>query len=122
MPQPVDEPDDPLTQQTGLDAAERRMRAQIAVDVRMSMCDDRAAVTAPARKAFLDQFEREVDPDGVLLPDERARRATLARRAYMRRLALKSAKVRRIRKMKGRRDQAAEIEREPDSDDGGSAA
>ena len=27
--------------------------------------------TAPARKAFLDRFEREVDPEGTLSPAER---------------------------------------------------
>jgi hypothetical protein len=35
-------------------------------------CEDRAAHTAPARRAFDERFEREVDPDGVLDPAERA--------------------------------------------------
>ena len=56
---------------------------------------DRAAATAPARAGFLARFEREVDPDGVLTPDERARRAEHARKAYFARLALKSAEARR---------------------------
>ncbi len=56
---------------------------------------DPSAHTAPARRAFLDRFEREVDPDGVLSPTERARRAEHARKAYFTRLALKSAKARR---------------------------
>lgn len=42
--------------------------------------------TGPARKAFLARFEREVDPDGVLDPDERARRAEYAKKAYFLRL------------------------------------
>ena len=56
---------------------------------------DSRELTARARTAFLARFEREVDPDGVLPPDERARRADHARRAYMTRLALRSAEVRR---------------------------
>ncbi|HUG31440.1 MAG TPA: hypothetical protein VMM14_00995 [Acidimicrobiia bacterium] len=51
--------------------------------------------TEPARKAFLERFEREVDPDGKLEPAERARRAEHARKAYFTRLALKSAQARR---------------------------
>jgi hypothetical protein len=41
------------------------------------------------------KFEREVDPEGKLSPQERAKRAEYARRAHMQRLALKSAKARR---------------------------
>lgn len=60
-----------------------------------SRTDDRAARTAPARRAALERFEREVDPDGVLTPFERARRAEAARKAHMQRLAIKSAEARR---------------------------
>jgi hypothetical protein len=56
---------------------------------------DPAAHTAPARQAFLDRFEREVDPEGTLPAPERVRRAEHARKAYMMSLALKSAKARR---------------------------
>jgi hypothetical protein len=51
--------------------------------------------TGPARRAFLDRFEREVDPDGVLPAEERARRAGHAKQAYFTRLSLKSAQARR---------------------------
>ena len=54
-------------------------------------------LTANAHAAFLSRFEREVDPDGQLAPDERARRAEHAKRAYFIRLSLKSAKDRRAR-------------------------
>lgn len=57
--------------------------------------EDRSARTANGRKAFLERFEREVDPDGVLTPEERTQRAIWARKAYFRRLALKSAERRR---------------------------
>ncbi len=53
--------------------------------------------TRAARAAFMARFEREVDPDGVLDPEDRAARAAAARKAYMLRLALKSRDVRRAR-------------------------
>jgi len=53
--------------------------------------EDRAARTAPARRAALARFERQVDPDGVLPEAERARRAEHAKKAYFARLAMKSA-------------------------------
>lgn len=58
---------------------------------------DSAAITAPARRAFLDKFEKQVDPDGTLDPQERAKRADAAKRLYMARLAIKSAEARRRR-------------------------
>jgi hypothetical protein len=58
---------------------------------------DRAGRTANARKKMLDRFEHQVDPNGVLSPGERAKRAEFARRAYFRELAMKSAKIRRLR-------------------------
>lgn len=59
---------------------------------------DSSAITAPARRAFLGKFEREVDPAGVLEPAERAKRAEHARKLHMQRLAAKSAAVRRQRR------------------------
>jgi hypothetical protein len=58
---------------------------------------DSRAVTAKARQAFLDRFEHQVDPDGVLPVTERRRRAEHAKREHMLRLALRSAQVRRRR-------------------------
>ncbi|MGH9151355.1 MAG: hypothetical protein ACRD03_02890 [Acidimicrobiales bacterium] len=51
--------------------------------------EDRSARTAKARAAFMAGFERQVDPDGVLSPDERARRAEHAKKAHFARLATK---------------------------------
>ncbi len=56
---------------------------------------DSRETSAAGRKAFLDRFERQVDPDGVLPAEERARRADHARKGYFAALALKSAKARR---------------------------
>ncbi len=51
-----------------------------------------SAMTSAARKSFLAAFEREVDPDGILAPEERLKRAESARRAHMSRIALKRHK------------------------------
>lgn len=45
----------------------------------------------------MGRFEREVDPGGVLTPDERAKRAENARRAYFQRLAYLSSRARQRR-------------------------
>lgn len=84
--------------------AERRLRAQIAANERWAKTDDRSAATAPARAAAVARFERQVDPDGVLPPGERAVRAEAARRAHFLRMALKSARSRRRRKAGGGAD------------------
>jgi hypothetical protein len=73
-------------------------------------CDDPSAATAPGRKAFLDRFENEVDPNRTLPAEERARRATAARKAYFARLALKSAQARRRAKNAAAEADAAEAE------------
>jgi hypothetical protein len=64
---------------------------------------DARVTTAPARAAFLASFEHQVDPDGLLSPTERARRAVQARKAHFARLALASAKA-RARKRKAAPD------------------
>jgi hypothetical protein len=53
--------------------------------------------TSAGTSAFLARFEREVDPEGVLPLEERARRAEYARKAHFADLALKSARARRGR-------------------------
>ena len=50
-----------------------------------------------ARAAFQSRFELEADPDGVLPPEERARRAQQLRKAHYARLAYLSAEARRRR-------------------------
>lgn len=80
-----------------LTPSERTLRSQIAAHESWSRTTDRTARTAKARAAALDRFERDVDPEGVLAPEERARRAEHARKAHFKRLALKSAQARRRR-------------------------
>jgi hypothetical protein len=81
----------------GPTAAERSLRARVAAHASWATTDDPSARTAPARQAFRDRFEREVDPEATLPLAERARRAEHARKAYFARLALKSAQARRKR-------------------------
>jgi hypothetical protein len=76
----------------------RVLAAQIGAHSSWAKTPDRSARTSPARRAFMiDRFEREVDPDGLLPPQERAKRADNARKAYFLQLAAKSAKARRNR-------------------------
>ena len=74
---------------------QRRRRARIAAHVSWANTADRTARTAAGTKAFLDRFERQVDPDGVLPDEVRTVMAKHARTAYMLRLAERSAVARR---------------------------
>ena len=86
-----------MPQTNSLTPTERSLRAQIAAHESWAHTEDRSARTANARKAMLDKFETQVDPEGILPPAERARRAEHARKAHFQRLALKSARARRRR-------------------------
>ena len=57
---------DDITERTGLTSGQRRLRAEIAAHALWGRAEDPAAHTAPARKAFLDKFERWADPEGLL--------------------------------------------------------
>jgi hypothetical protein len=77
--------------------SERILRARLAAHSLHAKRDPRQT-TANGRKAFLDRFEREVDPDGALDQTERRRRAAQARRAYFTRLALAAVQARRTKR------------------------
>ncbi len=85
-----------------LSPSERSLRARLAAHA-LHACRDSREVTAPARAAFLNRFQDQVDPDRLLSPQERARRAEQARKAHFTRLALQSARTRRTRSVGGRR-------------------
>jgi hypothetical protein len=80
--------------------AERSLQARMAAHV-MHARHDARVTTINGRAAFLARFEREVDPDDTLDPQERARRAEHARRAYMAGLSLAAAKARRAKRQGG---------------------
>jgi hypothetical protein len=65
----------------------------------LGVCQPRrpSAAGDPARRAAFATFEQAVDADGVLSARERAKRADNLWRAYLRQMALKSAKARRLR-------------------------
>lgn len=73
------------------------MRARLAAHASWAATANRAERTAPARRAFADRWEREVDPEGVMEPAERAKAAESARKAHFTRLAYRSAQARRAR-------------------------
>ena len=79
-----------------LSSSERSLRSRLGALALHARHDSRKT-TAKARATFLSRFEREVDPDGILSPEERSRRAEYAKKAYFTRLAQKSARSRRMR-------------------------
>ena len=58
---------------------------------------DSKQLTSTARAVFRESFDKVVDPDGLLAPEERARRAAHARSEHFSRLAYLSAAARRGR-------------------------
>lgn len=107
--------------------SDRALIARIAAHTSWANTTDPSARTAPGRAAahaaMLTRFEREVDPDSVLTPAERARRAEHAKKAYFSRLALRSAQSRR--RAKEARRAAAQLDQDADAADaelGGDAA
>jgi hypothetical protein len=77
---------------------QRALRAEIAVHEKWAREPDRTAATAKARRGFLAKLEAEVDPAGVLPPEERARRVEHLRLAHMKRMALASSRARAAKK------------------------
>jgi hypothetical protein len=77
-----------------LTPSQRSQRARMAAHSSWARTPDPAARTAPARRRFMDRFEREVDPDGTLPGAERMRRAQHLRKAYFTAMALRSARSR----------------------------
>jgi hypothetical protein len=80
----------------GLDRSDRALRGRIGA-YRLHATHDSRQTSRPGREAFLASFERQVDPDGILSPAERARRAAHARSAHFAKLAYLSALARRKR-------------------------
>jgi hypothetical protein len=87
-------------------------RAERAELARLEEAAEREWMTRPARSEFLRRFDREADPEGVLAPEERARRVKEARRAYFTELGRRSAEVRwgRARRLQAVGDGADEAE------------
>lgn len=54
--------------------------------------------TGPARAALAAKFERLADPDGVLPPEVRAKRADMLRRAFLIEMSLKAVDARQLKR------------------------
>jgi hypothetical protein len=76
------------------DAERRSTNARIGAFAQQAKYDTRQTTRA-ARAEFLSRFEREVDPDGQLDPQERRRRAEAAKSVYFIKLGKKSGEARR---------------------------
>jgi hypothetical protein len=63
---------------------------------RLHATHDPRETTAKAREAFIAPFEREVDPEGVLPPEERERRAKHAMSAHFAAIGAKKAGKRSV--------------------------
>lgn len=87
-----------MSKRSELTPEQRRRRARIAAHASWANTSDRTARTRSGTSAFLARFEKQVDPDGVLAPEERTHRAYHARMAYMLALAERSAATRRRHK------------------------
>ena len=95
---PAQAPSLPLRHATGWQSAQRRTQAaRIAALTRWAHEDAREGTKA-AHAGFDARFLREVDPHKLLTEAERRVRADRAKRAYMQRLALRSAQSRSRRR------------------------
>lgn len=90
-------PRQPQDRRSKLTPEERSLRARIAGNASWAKTPaaDRAARTAPARKALEERFAREAGLTGDEPEAERDRRIAKARKVYYDKLALKSAIARR---------------------------
>jgi hypothetical protein len=79
-------------------ASLRSLRGRVGAYTRWANTEDRVKATQPARDGLYAKFEREVDPEGKLTPQERTKRAEYARKAYYQRLSMKSVQARQRRK------------------------
>jgi hypothetical protein len=78
---------------------DRILSAKIAANSRWAQVEDRSKETAPGRAASASRYEKLVDPEGLLPPAERAKRAKNAEKAHFQLMALRSAQVRRRAKL-----------------------
>lgn len=74
---------------------ERSLHAQQAALTGWAMEPNRTARTQAWRDGFIRKLEQQVDPEGVLPPEERARRAEKLRLAHLAKARNAAAKARR---------------------------
>lgn len=79
------------------DPKRRSQIASLAAHTSWARTPVRAERMAPANRAREKKWEKQVDPEGVLSPADRARAAASARAAYYRRLSMAGVEARRAR-------------------------
>ena len=79
------------------DPTRRSQIASLAAHTSWARTPHRAERMAPANRAREARWEREVDPDGVMDPPDRAKAAEAARAAYYRRLSMAGVEARRAK-------------------------
>lgn len=88
-------PKNSSTSSSGMTPKQRSLRARLAAHASWAKTADRTARTSPGAQAFLERFERQVDPENELPPKLRREMAIHARTAYMLQLARQSVAARR---------------------------
>lgn len=73
---------------------EQRSKAGRAAMYTRLATEDRVEMTTAARAAAMDRFEKQVDPEGLLDPTERAIRAEYAKKAYFTQLSKRGVAAR----------------------------
>jgi hypothetical protein len=81
-----------------LSPAQRSLQARLAAHVLHARYSAEELLAKAHYEAHVGRYEREVDPDGTLSAEERARRVESAKKAHMTRLALASSRARAERK------------------------
>lgn len=71
------------------DPTRRSQIASLAAHTSWARTPIRSERTRPATRASIGRFEKQVDPDGVMAPADRAKAADSAMRAYRRAMAKK---------------------------------
>ena len=80
-----------------LSPAQRSLRVLLAAHTHQTDTETQQARAERVNRASRDRFADQVDPDHILKPEERAKRARSARRAYYTALALRSSRARALR-------------------------
>ena len=86
------------------------MAATAAVEKSWANTPNRTARTQKARDTFLARFGAEVDPEGLLDPVERQRRAEHLLRSHMASIRLRGMKAARLKREQREMEAALELE------------
>jgi hypothetical protein len=79
---------------------QRRSRSRLAAHIQWSREPDRTGRTQAMRDGFLAKLERQVDPNGIYTPEQRAKMVEAARKAFYIRLGRATGKARRAKAAK----------------------